>query len=227
MFTQMFTAGSPCLLCGAASLGSSALCQGCLGDLGLGGSACRRCAIALPVTGLCPVCQRRPPPFEAAWAAMPFQPLTRELVHQLKYQGRLASATVLGELLAMRLRQRDEPWPDLMIPVPLHPRRLRSRGFNQAAELARVLAARIPVRMDTFVCQRVRDTMPQARLGDARERRRNLRQAFRIGRELPGSSVAIVDDVVTTGATVTELASELRRAGAGRVEVWCVCRANR
>ncbi len=157
---------------------------------------------------------------------MPYQSLSRELVHQLKYQGRLAAATVLGELLAERLQWRGGPWPDLIVPVPLHPRRLRSRGFNQATEVARVLAKQIGTGVDVSLCQRVRNTVPQTMIVGAGGRRRNLEKAFRVREELGGLDAAIVDDVVTTGATVRELAREMKRAGAGRVEVWCACRAS-
>ncbi len=132
----------------------------------------------------------------------------------------------MADLLAERLGDRADPWPDLMVPVPLHPRRLRRRGLNQSAELARVLAEQVPVAVDTNACRRVRDTLPQTGLSGARERRRNLRAAFQVRGNLRGVDVAIVDDVVTTGATVSELARALKRSGAGRVEVWSVCRAS-
>ena len=176
--------------------------------------------------GLCPECQARPPPFDAVYAAMPFQSLSRELVHQLKYQGRLAAAAVLGNLLVERLQRRDGPWPDLVVPVPLHPRRLRSRGFNQATEVARVLARQLGIGVDVSLCQRVRDTVPQTTILGAGGRRQNLERAFRVREELGGLDAVIVDDVVTTGATVRELAREMKRAGAGQVEVWCACRAS-
>ena len=178
------------------------------------------------MAAVCASCLRRAPAFDAAWAAVPFQALSRELVHQLKYQGRLASATVLAYLLAERLRERKGPWPHVMVPVPLHRRRLRKRGFNQAAELARVLAEQVPVAVDTTACLRVRDTVAQTGLSGVVERRRNLDRAFEVRRNLQAMDTAIVDDVVTTGATVSELAKALKRAGARRVEVWSVCRAN-
>ncbi len=223
---RLLRMANSCILCGGDRQGEGSLCRGCRSDLGSAEPACRRCAVALPVKGLCPECQRRPPPFDAAWAAVPYQTLSRELVHQLKYQGRLGAATVLGELLAERLRRRGGPWPDLIVPVPLHPRRLRNRGFNQATEVARVLSKQIGTAVELSLCQRVRNTVPQTRIVGAGERRRNLESAFRTRKELGGLDAAIVDDVVTTGATVRELAREMKRAGAGRVEVWCACRAS-
>ena len=178
------------------------------------------------MAAVCANCLRRAPAFDAAWAAVPFQALSRELVHQLKYQGRLAAATVLADLLAERLRKRTGPWPHVMLPVPLHRRRLQRRGFNQAAELARVLAEQVPVAVDTTACRRVRNTLPQTGLSGVAERRRNLARAFEVRRDLQAMDMAIVDDVVTTGATVNEWAKALKRAGARRVEVWSVCRAN-
>ena len=197
-----------------------------MADLGFGGPACRRCAVTLPVKGVCPECQGGAPPFDAAWAAVPYQALSRELVHQLKFQHRLGAATVLGDLLAERLMERGRPWPDVVLPVPLHPQRLRSRGFNQATEVARVVGGRIGVGIELSLCHRVRNTIPQTAIDSARERRRNLQGAFRVREKLTGVDAAIVDDVMTTGTTVGELSRELKRAGARRVEVWCACRAS-
>ena len=202
-----------------------ALCRGCREELNPMDGACRRCAAALPNDGVCATCQRRPPPFAAAWSAMPFNALSRGLVHQLKYHGQLASASVLGQLLHRRLQRREGAWPEVLVPVPLHPRRARERGFNQAAEITRVLSRAIAVPMDVSLCRRRRDTPPQALTTNVEERHHNLKRAFEVRGEMAGISAAIIDDVVTSGATVGELARELKRARAGRLEVWSVCRA--
>ena len=203
---------------------------------------CRHCHDALPrLTACCPVCAlplaeeaagrpcgrcRRPPPFAATRAAFRYAPPLDRLVLDMKFAGRLAPARLLGGLLAEHLARGSGPGPEMLLPVPLHPRRLRARGFNQAVELARPVAARLGLPLHTRGCRRVRDTPAQSGLG-AGARRRNVRGAFAVDASVAGRRVALLDDVVTTGHTVTELARALVAAGAERVEVWCLARAPR
>jgi len=149
----------------------------------------------------------------------------RELVHQLKFKGNRAVAPILGRLLAERLAFAGSESPDIVLPVPLHKARLRERGFNQAVEIARVIARTRNVPLALQAAFRVRQTEPQSRLQGVPARRANLRGAFRVDGIVRGLHVAILDDVVTTGATVGELSRELLRAGARRVDVWACCRA--
>lgn len=145
------------------------------------------------------------------------------MVGAAKFRGQLASARLLGALLADAVRGAGEPRPDLLIPVPLHPRRLAERGLNQALEISRSLGRELGLAPDTSCCRRPVPTAPQTGL-DERGRRRNVRGAFATVADLSGLSLAIVDDVVTTGSTVAELATVLRRAGAARIAVWAVAR---
>jgi ComF family protein len=115
---------------------------------------------------------------------------------------------------------------DLIVPLPLHPARLAGRGFNQAAEIARALSRATGVTMDAQIARRVRNTAPQTAL-PWRERAANMRHAFACGRDLAGLRVAVVDDVMTTGATLQEFARTLKRCGAARVENWVVARTPR
>jgi ComF family protein len=147
------------------------------------------------------------------------------MVRAVKYHGAVAHARVLGELLAARLRARPLPcWPEVLLPVPLAPRRFRERGYNQAIELARGLERRLSIPLRTDVLVRVRETREQAGLPRS-ERRKNLRAAFAVRGPLQAMHVALVDDVITTGSTVNELAKMLKAAGVRRVEVWAVARA--
>jgi len=114
--------------------------------------------------------------------------------------------------------------PEALVPVPLHRARLRERGFNQAVEIARPLAARLGIELDLNSCERVRNTAEQTRL-DAVQRLRNLKGAFRVVRDVPYRRVAIVDDVLTTGSTVASLAGSLRATGVEEIEVWSCARA--
>ncbi len=143
------------------------------------------------------------------------------MIPRLKYHAQLAIAPVLGECLAHAVRHL--PRPDRLVPMPLHARRIRERGFNHATEIARELANRLELPLDTTSCQRVRDTPPQMGLKhDAR--RRNVRGAFACPGDVRGQHIALVDDVMTTGTSLDELAATLKRAGAREVSCWVVAR---
>lgn len=144
------------------------------------------------------------------------------LIHWMKFEANLAAALSLGVLLADSVvRETSMRLPDAIIPVPLHRERLRSRGFNQAVELARPLSRRLQRPLLTRACLRNRATQPQSVLVSQADRRRNVAGAFSLCRPLPGLRyVAIVDDVLTTGATARELARTLRAAGVEQVVIW-------
>jgi len=214
-----------CLLCGAPGEADLDLCPGCRAALPAIGPACRCCGAALEAQGpLCGACLRRPPPFEATLAPYRYASPVDHLIWQLKFRGRLAPARTLGRLLADAGRDREGPLPECLVPVPLHRRRLGERGYNQALELARPVARELGVPLAPRLARRTHATPPQAERS-GRERRRNVRGAFTVPQPPAARHVAIVDDVVTSGATVAELARALRRAGVERVEVWAVARA--
>jgi ComF family protein len=171
----------------------------------------------------CGQCLAVPRAYDRAVAALAYRFPADALVRTLKYRGELASGRVLGTLLARQLRRRGHGGVDALVPVPLHHRREAQRGFNQALELARVVGRELGLPFDAGCCQRRRDTPEQARL-DASARAGNVRDAFCIRRQ-PPRRVAILDDVLTTGSTVEELARTLRAAGTLRVEVWVAARA--
>jgi len=226
-FAQSLLLPPRCLLCGADAGGGHDLCCHCAAALPMATPSCPRCALPLAVDGgavPCGRCLRRSPPYERAVAAFRYADPVDRLVHGLKFSGRLSHARLLGELLAERIAADGAVLPAALVPVPLHPRRLRERGFNQALELARPLARRFGLPLRHAVVRRIRDTAAQSGLAQ-RARRGNVRGAFSVSAVLPEDDVAIVDDVVTTGATVDALAVALRRAGARRVTVWCVARA--
>lgn len=170
-------------------------------------------------------CRRRPRLFDAAFAPYLYEYPVHRLVQRFKYQGRLEVGRVLAELLARALVSQISVRPEALIPVPLARVKLRERGFNQALELARPIARALSLPVRTDLCARVRVTQDQAGLA-ARERRRNVRGAFSANNGAVPGRIALIDDVLTTGSTCEELARELKRAGATRVEVWAVARAN-
>lgn len=215
-----------CLLCGTRGVAGQDLCLGCAADLPRNTDACLVCALPLPAgqTGPCPRCLSHPPSFDRAFAPFRYQPPVDFLIRDLKFHGRLIHARLLGERFAAALTERDAPPPDCIIPVPLHPRRLRERGFNQALELARATARRWRIPLLAAGLRRIRHTPPQTRL-DARQRQTNPLGAFVPGDPLPGPRVALMDDVITTASTVAECARILRASGAADIEIWAISRA--
>lgn len=222
-----------CILCGAPGDDGHDLCAGCAAELPVLGLACVRCALPLPASvtagqgdddgPLCGRCRRKPPAFERAHAAFRYEQPLPALVAGLKFNGRLNTLRLMGELLAASLRDAAMAPPACIVPVPLHVRRLRERGYDQALELGRVLGRALDLPVAAAACERTRATPPQTTL-EGKARARNLRGAFRATADLSGAHVAVLDDVVTTASTVDEVARALRRAGASRVDVWCLAR---
>ncbi|EGV31797.1 phosphoribosyltransferase [Thiorhodococcus drewsii AZ1] len=216
-----------CVLCGAPGDAGRDLCAGCDADLPRNRICCARCALPfespVPSGTLCGRCQKREPPFDRCMTAFRYEAEIPSLVGGAKFEGRLNLVRLLGQCLAVEVNARGLSMPHALVPVPLHPRRLRERGYNQALEIARVLGRELALEVDPDCCTRIAATPPQARL-DARARRRNLRRAFSAREPFGWSHVAIVDDVVTTASTIVELSRVLRRAGAERIDVWAVAR---
>ncbi len=216
-----------CVLCRAPGHRGMDLCSGCLAELPHNPSACPGCALPLPddhpLGSPCGGCQRTPPLFDHCYGAFLYREPISRLVGGLKFQGHLHYGRLLGELLSRNLRERGAAIPELLIPVPLHGQRMRTRGYNQALEIARWVTRTLAVPLDTESCARTRATAAQSDLA-LEARRRNLRGAFTLVRPLRARHVAVLDDVVTTGSTVSELARVLKRGGVERVDVWAVAR---
>jgi len=219
-----------CLLCGLPS-GALNVCRGCRGDLPWVLNACARCGDQLP-TGCagseCGNCRIELGCIDAVSTALVYRYPVDRLVTQAKFRSRPECARALGELLGVYLRAASIRGslrrPELVVPVPLHRNRMIRRGFNQAEEIARPVATQLGLRSLMRGCRRAVDTIEQTSLdGDAR--RKNIRGAFEVSGDVDGACVAIVDDVVTTGSTVVELARTLRASGAAEVLVWAATRA--
>lgn len=219
----------------AAGRRSAALCANCLARFAAPRLRCPRCALPLAATApACGECLASPPPFDRAVAALDYVFPWDGLIQRFKFGAEPELARPLAALLADAVRVTADapiggtsPPPEVVVPVPLAPERLTERGYNQAWELARHVAGMrsLPARADALL--RVLDTPHQAGL-DRRERERNLRNAFapspRAAPWLAGRRVALVDDVMTTGATVREAAAALRRGGAVAVDLWVLAR---
>jgi len=208
--------GGSCFLCRGAA--RELVCAACDAELPrLGGARCPRCALESPGGLVCGRCLREQPAYDATRAALAYEFPADALVQALKFRGELALAPLVAALLEQSL---DNERIDYIVPVPLSRERLRRRGYNQAAEIARRLGR---PRLDLSLCERTRDGPPQMELPFA-ERQRNVRGAFRCTRSLDGARIAVVDDVMTTGATLNEIARTLKAAGAAHVENWVVAR---
>lgn len=149
------------------------------------------------------------------------------MITGLKFQQKLIYAKLLSELFIQQIQKNydAESLPELIIPMPLHRNRLQERGFNQAVEIARLIVKKLRIKIDLKSCRRVRATVAQTTL-PAAQRKDNIKNAFYIASNLSAKHIAILDDVVTTGYTVTELAQELRKSGVERIDVWCCARTN-
>ncbi|MGB5605368.1 MAG: ComF family protein, partial [Gammaproteobacteria bacterium] len=215
-----------CRLCGSTDC-DTCLCRPCRHDLPWLGYTCTRCQQPLSAsgaaTGVCGRCQQQPPAFDACTALFHYRPPVDFLVKRLKFSAELALGPLLAGLLAARIRQQNRTLPGLIVPVPLHRSRLRARGFNQAMELARCLGRMLDLPVNPRLCERPKRTSPQSLLSTP-ERKKNLRNAFRVTGPVATGHIAIVDDVMTSGHTASELARVLKTAGAEQVEVWVIAR---
>jgi len=163
--------------------------------------------------------------------ALRYEPPVDQMIRELKYQGVIANARVLGVLLAQRVRERELPMPGLLVPVPLHAARLRERGFNQALAIARHAGRMLGIPVARNLVRRLRDTPSQTAL-DVHQRHHNVRGVFSVAgarplrRLIDAGHIAIVDDVTTTGSTLQELRETLLAAGVSRVDRWAAARAS-
>lgn len=211
----------PCVLCGAESH-AGLCCAACSADLPrLAAQHCPVCALPSPDGGVCGECLQQQPPFEHTVAAFTYSFPLDKLIQALKFREHLILVDFFADALAQLVTIRA----DCIVALPLHPDRLRERGFNQSLLLARRIARQLDIPLLANACTRVRNTPPQSSL-PWKERDKNMRQAFNCAADagVNGKHVAIVDDVMTTGASTGELARALKQAGASEVSVWVVAR---
>ncbi|SDI19542.1 ComF family protein [Propionivibrio dicarboxylicus] len=211
-----------CLLCEAST--PTLLCADCIDDLPqLPKQSCPVCALPTPTGEICGRCLREPPSFDSTRAAFRYDFPIDKLVQSFKYGHRLALGPYFGAQLAARTK---DSCADMIVPLPLHPNRLATRGFNQAVELARPIASTLAKPLASNICRRIRDTTAQADLAWS-ARKNNIRNAFHCNEELSGKHILLVDDVMTTGASLNECARVLKLHGAATVDVVVLARALR
>lgn len=213
---------TPCWLCRSPSL--RLVCDDCVHFLPRFTPGCQRCGFPVlhAFSHYCEVCFKHPPHFDQVHALFHYLWPVHHWIQQLKFQRKLSIAHYFGQLMIERFQ--FVILPDLILPVPLHPDRQKFRGFNQSIELAKPLASALNVPISLRVAKRIKATMPQSS-APGRMREMNVEDAFEVAGNVQGLSILIIDDVMTTGATVNALSLALKRAGAAFVQVGCVCRS--
>ncbi len=221
--THRWRLKTPCSLCSEYHPTHSPLCTYCESLLMPLGAACAQCATPLPDAHFtqCGHCIKRPPSLDAVFAPYRFEEPLRTLLHDYKYREKLYLSHFLAEKMLLT-SPAIIPKNTCFMPIPLHKKRLRKRGFNQAAILVNHLAKKLgkPCLLDHI--QKIKNTLPQAAL-EAKARRQNIRNSFKI-KPIPYQHVILIDDLITTGSTANELAYQLKKQGALSVQLWCIAK---
>ncbi|MBT3812883.1 MAG: ComF family protein [Gammaproteobacteria bacterium] len=216
-----------CILCGNRGMPCMDLCQPCYDGLLTVGNHCYCCARPFATDSinphLCGKCQKHPPAFDRTYAPYFHQGAIRYLINHCKFSGAYKYSRLLGLLLADFLANNAE-LPELIIPVPLHPKRYRQRGFNQTLEIGKIIAQELSIPIDNNCCLHVKNSPHQISLS-GKQRHKNIKNAFQLKTIPKAHHIAILDDVLTTGATANELARVIKASGVNRVDVWVCARA--
>jgi len=217
-----------CLLCLSPTKNRHLLCAGCEKDLPENTCRCVICSVPFSAIQadkkplVCGKCQKNPPHYTTSFIPHIYATPLKQLITQLKFHGNLSYTPLLAQGFINAIKHRNK-MPECIIPVPLHPQRLHERGFNQALELSRLISKQLKIPLDYSLCLRNKSTPFQSGLS-AKQRKQNLKNAFKVTKPNSYQHVAIFDDVVTTGTTVNELAKQLKQSGVKTIEVWAIAR---
>ena len=215
-----------CLGCAHELEAGQFFCTACFDELKLFDNPCSRCGLENQTSGdHCAACLHDPPAWQKLVAPLIYQGLARDLLIELKFAQSLHLANSLVGSLIHHF-QTGKPAPEVLLPVPLHRKRLLSRGYNQAFEIARALSHLLDIPVDNRALCRTRDTDSQSGLS-ASQRQKNIRNAFVYQPSRPWSRVVVVDDIVTTGSTAGEITRTLYRGGVQCVEIWGLARVSK
>lgn len=201
------------------------ICVDCLGDLPWHRTNyCPQCALPSLNNVVCGHCLQSPPEFDATRAMFRYEFPVNEMLQRYKYNHLLNMAKTFGQLMSESMTSAEvSRLADIIIPMPLHPKRLQERGFNQAVEIARIIGRTLKIEVDGRSFSRKKLSAPQVSL-PMKERVKNMQGAFDCNARLDGLKVLLIDDVMTTGASLNALAKTARKAGARHVECWVVAR---
>lgn len=216
-----------CLLCGNLAEASALLCRDCHDDLPYLAHCCRLCARPLPAKSpsICGNCLNNIAILDKTLAVFEYRKPIDHIIHQFKFGQQVQLDQWLANQLARRAQDHYSSLPDCLIPVPLFRQRTRERGYNQSLLLARQLGRQLAIPVDYSSCYRVRNTPPQSEL-PAKQRRKNIKGAFDLSKPLKHGHIALIDDVMTTGSTLRELASLLKSRGVNKVDAWVIARTS-
>lgn len=215
-----------CIFCKALTNRNIDLCESCEQDLPIIKNCCVSCGKVLGVDQReCGFCLKNGLNNIKTKVFFDYKPPIDQIILNFKFQNNLVGGRVLSELLANHIDKQccDRVKPEVIIPVPLHPKRLRVRGYNQALEISKSISRKLNIPIDKFSIIRKKNTKAQATLS-LKERKNNLKGAFSNARKIHYKHVAIVDDVITTGNTVRELCKLLKRLGVEQIDVWCLAK---
>lgn len=215
-----------CLACQRPSKQKKPLCKACETQMPILKNICRHCAAKLPEDApkqMCGQCIKQPPFFTKTIALFCYEDIIVKLITGLKFHQELNVAKLLSHLFCEHIINEKVTVPDIIMPVPLHKKRLKERGYNQAVEIAKPIAKKFNIPLLINACVRIRYTKPQIEM-PSELRKQNIKNAFEIKKSIAGLSIAIIDDVMTTGNTVNELSKMLMKSGAKQVEIWCIAR---
>ena len=216
---------TPCPLCNALT-NKGSVCQQCDDTLPRIEQACTRCAVPTPMGQICGQCLKQPPLRQFTTSIFHYQYPVDKLITQFKFNQRLHLSDYLASQLAAKIANRHQPLPQQLIPIPLHPSRLKKRGYNQATELAKVLSKQLTIPVNQHSLMRIKATAPQSQL-PFNERKRNLAAAFDCQNKPEAEHIALIDDVLTTGYTAEAATKALMKQGVKTVELWTIARSIR
>ena len=217
-----------CLQCDDAGQSDMDLCVCCYQHLPWIEHACERCALPLPGSNapVCGACSRRELYFNHASSPFQFEGFIRDAIYEFKFNNKLNQGKLLAQLFLRHIEKNHIEIPEVVVPVPLYKKRIQKRGYNQALEIARIVSKELGCELAYNEIYRNRDTSVQMDL-PAKKRHNNVKDAFSVKEKstiLKNKHVCIIDDVMTTGNTVNEVAKCVRKAGTKRIDVWCVAR---
>ncbi|MFK8066858.1 MAG: ComF family protein [Gammaproteobacteria bacterium] len=220
-----------CVLCGERcnktdTFKSTFLCSACKKDLPIINNPCQVCGMPLSLkssTKICGSCLNNAPFYQQSLIPLQYNFPVTSLVKQLKFNNKFIYSEILSQILLEKIQQGSSSFPEYIIPVPLHFYRLIKRGFNQSELIAKSLSCQLEIPVDLKCCKRIRNTPHQTGF-TINERNKNIRNAFSVNGTFSAKHIAIVDDVVTTGSTVNELARMFQKSGVEKIEIWAAAR---
>ena len=221
-FSQLFSQYSLCLCCSFHQSQKNGFCLGCYHDLPHIKSACLQCGLPLLNHSPC-TCKAEDWPFLACLSAFEYQFPINELIFQYKSQARLALCDSFAQAIIVQIKRQQIPLPQLLMPVPLHAQKLKARGFNQSLEIAKIIGKHLSIPVDYHSLQCTQASLQQKTL-NKQQRISNINQNFSLTKPVTATHIALIDDVITTGATTKALAYLLRQQGATHIQAWSIAR---